>query len=239
MSTVTTRGEPNETLVGAGRTADVFARGEHEVLRRYRSPRDTEREVAAMEHARAQGYPVPPARAVSDTDIVMERLSGPTMLIDLGRRPWLVARHAATLADLHRRLHAITAPGWLPSPLGDGDALLHLDLHPENVIMTPRGPMVIDWLNAAKGPGDADVAFSWTVIACSLPPQSLYRRVVTLAGRRLFLDLFLRHFDRERVRAHLAEACTYRLGSRKLPARELDAIARLRAGAPPAGEKNR
>ena len=78
-------------------------------------------------------------------------------------------RHAVTLAMLLDHLHAITAPDWLPSPLGAGTALLHLDLHPENVILTQRGPVVIDWPNAARGPGAADVAHTWVVLACSLP----------------------------------------------------------------------
>src|SRR6476469_2295274 len=122
--------------IGTGRSADVFAHGDGEVLRRYRMPRDTEREVAAMQHARAHGYPVPAARALNETDIVMERLDGPTMLDDLGRRPWRIDRHANTLAALHRRLHEIEAPGWLGAPVGDGQSLLHLDLHPDNVMLT-------------------------------------------------------------------------------------------------------
>ena len=85
----------------------MFEHGAGEVLRRYREPRDTEREVAAMEHARAHGYPVPAARALSDTDIVMERVDGPTMLDDLARRPWSLAVARATLARLHKQLHEI------------------------------------------------------------------------------------------------------------------------------------
>src|SRR5688500_7771844 len=111
-----------------------------------------------MEHARAHGYPVPAARALNDTDIVMERLDGPTMLEDMMEHPWRMARHAAMLASLLDRLHAIHAPDWLHAPVGDGNALLHLDLHPENVILTRGGPAVIDWPNAARGPGAADVA---------------------------------------------------------------------------------
>ena len=75
-------------LVGTGRSADVFAHGAGEVLRRYREPHDTQREVATMEHARAHGYPVPAARVLSDTDIVMERVEGPTMMQSVSRRPW-------------------------------------------------------------------------------------------------------------------------------------------------------
>jgi aminoglycoside phosphotransferase (APT) family kinase protein len=156
-------------LVGMGRSAEVYEHGSGQVLRRYREPRDTEREVAAMEHARAHGFPVPGARALSDTDIVMERVTGPTMLDDLVRRPWRMAAHAATLARLHHELHAIAAPAWLPEPVGSGGSLLHLDLHPDNVMLSPGGPVVIDWPNAARGPGQADVAHTWLVLACSLP----------------------------------------------------------------------
>jgi aminoglycoside phosphotransferase (APT) family kinase protein len=211
-------------MIGTGRTADVFEHGDGEVLRRYRSARDTEREVAAMEYARAHGYPVPAARALSDTEIVMARLDGPTMLDDLGRRPWRIDRHAATLAALHRSLHAIDAPGWLPAPLGDGKSLLHLDLHPDNVMLTARGPFVIDWPNAARGPGRADVAHTWIVIACSIPTTGAYRRLLARAGSGLFVRSFLRRFDRDAVRAHLEAAGGYRLSNRALPNAELTAI---------------
>src|SRR3954463_14090733 len=97
-------GDSMQAMIGTGRTADVFEHGPGEVLRRYRAPRDTEREVAAMEHARSHGYPVPAARAFGATEIGMDRLDGPTMLDDLARRPWKIGRHATTLADLHRRL---------------------------------------------------------------------------------------------------------------------------------------
>jgi len=214
-------------LIGSGRSADVFAYGEGQVLRRYRAPRDTEREAGAMEHARSHGFPAPAARALDDTDMAMDRVNGPTMLADLGRRPWLAPRHAATLAELHRRLHAIPGPEWLPAPLGDGPSLLHLDLHPDNVILSPNGPVVIDWPNAARGLGPADVAHTWIVIVCSLPPSGLYKRAVTLAGRRAFLALFLRQLDRRAAEAHLGDAAAYRLSNRTLPEAELEAIRRL------------
>jgi Ser/Thr protein kinase RdoA (MazF antagonist) len=205
----------------------VFEHGPREVLRRYRAPRDTEREVAAMEHARAHGYPVPAARALNETDIVMERVEGPTMLADMMQAPWRIRRHATTLADLLDRLHTIAAPAWLPAPLGDGHALLHLDLHPENVILTGEGPVVIDWPNAARGPAAADVAHTWIVLACSLPPNDLLKRAVALIGRRLFLTLFLRHYSRPELRALLPAVADYRLATRALPTGEPDSIRRL------------
>src|SRR5262245_22982252 len=219
--------KPLVMRIGTGRSADVFEHGDREVLRRYRQPRDTELEVAAMEHARAHGYPVPAARAVNETDIVMERLQGPTMLDDSGRRPWRTDRHAGTLATLHARLHEIAAPAWLPSPIGDGGSLLHLDLHPDNVMLTPRGPVVIDWPNAARGPGSADVAHTWIVIACSTPTTGLYRRALSAAGRGLLLRAFLRRFDRAELERHLKAAGNYRLANRGLPESERKAIRRL------------
>jgi Ser/Thr protein kinase RdoA (MazF antagonist) len=214
-------------LVGSGRSADVFEHGAGEVLRRYRRPRDTEREVAAMQHARSHGFPAPAARALNDTEIVMERLSGPTMLDDLGRRPWLISQHAVTLARLHDRLHAIRAPSWLGAPLGEGDALLHLDLHPDNVVITPAGPAVIDWPNAARGPGASDVAHTWVVLACSLPADGLYRRALSRAGRSAFLYFFLRRFDRDELLERIEAAGAYRLSNRTLPHSELDATRKL------------
>jgi aminoglycoside phosphotransferase (APT) family kinase protein len=214
-------------LIGTGRSADVYAYGELQVLRRYRTARDTEREAAVMEYARSRGYPVPAAMALNDTDMVMDRLNGSTMLSDLTRRPWLVPRHASTLAALHRRLHAISAPEWLPAPLGEGSSLLHLDLHPDNVMLSQQGPVVIDWPNAARGDGAADVAHTWIVIATSLPPTGLYRRAVSLAGRKAFLGLFLRGVDRPGAEARLAEAGAYRLANRNLPEAELESIRKL------------
>jgi Ser/Thr protein kinase RdoA (MazF antagonist) len=222
-------------LVGKGRSADVFEHGDGRVLRRYRDPRDTEREVAAMEHARARGYPVPAAEALNRTDIVMDRIEGPTMLADLARRPWRVPQHATTLAKLHERLHAIAAPGWLPAPLGSGDCLLHLDLHPENVILSEAGPVVIDWPNAARGPSAGDVAHTWIVIACAAAPGGAYQRMASALGRRLFLRLFLAHFDRAELLSQLGRAGAYRLANRTLPETELEAVSRLleRLGASP------
>jgi aminoglycoside phosphotransferase (APT) family kinase protein len=214
-------------LIGSGRSADVFEHGDQEVLRRYRSPRDTAHEVAAMEHARAHGFPVPAARRLSDEEIVMDRVRGPTMLADLARRPWRMGKHAATLASLHQRLHAIEPPDSFPTPLGEGRSLLHLDLHPDNVILAQTGPVVIDWPNAARGPGAADVAHTWIVLACSLPPTRLFERAASLAGRQLFVSLFLRRFESDEVVPHVKAAAAYRSSNRTLPRSELEAISRF------------
>jgi Ser/Thr protein kinase RdoA (MazF antagonist) len=85
-----------------------------------------------MTHLAACGYPVPRVYEITDTDMVLERLAGPTMLDVLARRPWRVGSLGRELGRLHDRLHALPAPEWLPKRFStaDGDRVLHLDLHP-------------------------------------------------------------------------------------------------------------
>jgi Ser/Thr protein kinase RdoA (MazF antagonist) len=72
-----------------------------------------------------------------------------------------LAEAAAHLAGLLRRLHAL--PPWPGSPAGS--AVLHLDLHPENVLMTARGPVVVDWCNARPGEPDLDTGLTALIVA--------------------------------------------------------------------------
>jgi aminoglycoside phosphotransferase (APT) family kinase protein len=65
------------------------------------------------------------------------------------------------LGDLHNRLHALPERPGRPV----GERILHLDLHPNNVLMSPEGPVVIDWRNAGVGPPEYDVALSALILA--------------------------------------------------------------------------
>jgi aminoglycoside phosphotransferase (APT) family kinase protein len=159
-------------LLGAGRSADVYALGANRVLRRYRVPIDVTAEAQLMRYLAASGYPVPEIYDAHGRDLVIERLDGPDMLADLGRRPWLIPRHARTLADLHDGLHQISAPAWMPDNAGPGSGVagqgrvvLHLDLHPGNVMLTGRGPVVIDWVGARAGAAGADVAMAYLIMS--------------------------------------------------------------------------
>jgi Ser/Thr protein kinase RdoA (MazF antagonist) len=218
------------TLVGRGRAADVYAHGDGLVLRRYRTAHDCLYEAAVMQHVHDHGYPVPAVHEVAGRDIVMERVDGPTMLADISRRPWTVARHMRTLADLHRRLGAVPAAAWMPAPLGEGDAVVHMDLHPDNVILTGRGPVVIDWSNAVRGPAAYDVAYTWVIVATSVAPTP-WQRVLLRGFRRLALGLFLRHVDREAAADQLVAAARRRLGDRNLLAPDRAMIDRFLSGA--------
>ncbi|MFF4346387.1 phosphotransferase [Streptomyces sp. NPDC001530] len=149
-------------LLGSGRSADVYEIDEAWVLRRDREGwGDATAEAAVMEHVRGHGYPVPGVRAASRTDLVMERLSGPTMLEAFGAGRIGPREGGAILAGLLRALHAV------PARVSADPAVrvLHLDLHPDNVMLTPDGPKVIDWANAEEGAPGLDWGMSAVILA--------------------------------------------------------------------------
>ena len=197
------------------------------VLRRYRDAgKSAEREAAVMTYARSAGLPVPEVFDVQGADLVMERVVGPTMTAALARRPWTLAAQARVLAGLHRAVHAVPAPDWLPGPFGGGDALLHLDLHPENVLMTAGGPVLIDWTNAARGPAEVDVADAWLVVSVGSVPGGRLQSAVVGAAQGTFARLFRRAAGLD-LAPGLVAAANRRLADRNLNARERQHVRRL------------
>ncbi len=119
------------------------------------------------------------------TGIIFERIEGRSMLEELGATPDAAPRYAEILAELHVSIHAHEIPD-LPSlrdmiernirrattlsdderaralhvlaQRRDGARLCHYDIHPMNVIMSPRGPVILDWMTACHGDPHADVA---------------------------------------------------------------------------------
>jgi Ser/Thr protein kinase RdoA (MazF antagonist) len=219
--------DPPGPLIGAGRSADIYAVEKGRVLRRFRTDYDSQPEAEIMRHLAAHGYPVPAVYDADGRDLVMERLDGRDMLDDLSRRPWLARRHARMLASLHNRLHEIRAPEGLRSPLGDGDRVMHLDLHPGNVMLTARGPMVIDWSNASRGPGGADVAMAYVIMASSevdvVPP--LVRPALRII-RRLLLRQF-RAAACDDMTAHLAMVARERIKDPNVRPAEAEFLLRM------------
>lgn len=200
-------------LLAQGRAADVFDAGPGRVLRRYREGEggDTAIEAAMMEHARAHGFPVPEVFEAGGRDLVLERVEGPTMMADIAAKPWRVGRHGATLGELHSRLGEIEGPPDLASWFGHGDRLLHGDLHPENVLLSPGGPVVIDWSGATRGDPADDVAMTWVIMATSSIPGSLPFRAVGRAGRSILVNAYLSRVDRDAARLRLPEVARWRL----------------------------
>jgi Ser/Thr protein kinase RdoA (MazF antagonist) len=173
------------------------------------------REAQSARLARDLGLPTPPLRDEVEIDgrqgLLYDAVAGPTLLRRLAERPWTVASAARCLAAVQTTLHECSVSA-LPSyraglerdvcaaavpddlragalraleGLADGDRLCHGDLHPGNVLLTDRGPLVIDWFDAGRGHPLADVARTLVLLEASLPPapspwlrlgQGLFRR---------------------------------------------------------------
>jgi tRNA A-37 threonylcarbamoyl transferase component Bud32 len=129
----------------------VFDLGNGRVLRRFRHDGDVTAEAALMVRLRESGFPVPEVYEAAGADLVMERVPGPTLVAAMRNGDKEIAEAAAIMLDLHERLRA--------------HRVLHLDLHPDNVLLGPDGPVLIDWTNSAEGPPELDAAVSALILA--------------------------------------------------------------------------
>jgi aminoglycoside phosphotransferase (APT) family kinase protein len=228
-------------LLASGRAAEVFDLGDGTVLRRYRRPgHDLDYEARVMRHVAAAGVRVPGVISVEgDTDLVMERIDGPTMLDDLRERQWMVIPHARRLARLQAALARVEAPSWMlapGTPAGDEAAsVLHLDLHPMNVMLAANGPVIIDWTNAAGGPAGFDAALSYVeVMSFEIDETATDRGSgpnLEQIGQKLFAGMFRRTRGRRLVDAFLIAACDHRLADPGTTPGERVGLAELRTRA--------
>jgi Ser/Thr protein kinase RdoA (MazF antagonist) len=157
------------------------------------------------------------------TGILYERVEGMPMMDAMLSRLWRLRHFARLLAGLHAEMHGESAPGLpsqkqrlidkiesaasLPATLRvraldaldempDGDRLCHGDFHPDNILMTTEGPIIIDWVDATQGHPMADVARTSLLLSSgSLPPKIPGPvRWLLSAVRRRFHDLYLQHY---------------------------------------------
>jgi len=188
--------------------------------------------------------------------ILYERVDGPSMLKAMNQNPLKLIFFARMLARLHVEMHQCSAADSnLPSQrasallaiqhagalgddlrqkalqaletLPDGDRLCHGDFHPDNVLLTSRGPVIIDWMTAVQGHPAADVARTRLLLSLGDPPPgSAFSLRLILLGRSLYVRSYLRyHQDRspETVRlssAYLPVMAAARLNEEIAPERE-------------------
>lgn len=173
--------------VGEGRTAEIFAWADGRVIKLFRDfmgDGAAEHEAFVTSIASAAGAPAPALDGLVEVQgrhgLVYERLPGPMLgqwIFDAD--PFEAMRE---LGVLHATIHRAVAPELAPysarvrralpalpdqvaqvveerlGELGDGDTLLHGDLHPWNVMAGPSGWVAIDWDAAVRGDPMADVA---------------------------------------------------------------------------------
>jgi hypothetical protein len=137
-----------------------------------------------MAHARSCGFAVPRSMNGPETDLVMDYLDGPTMLADLTRRPWRLLRHAKTLAQLHRQLHAIPAPGRPPGAAGRGHQSGPPGPAPWQRAADRFGADGDRLAHAGPGSGLADVACTWVILTASRLEGSIADRLIAAVAHR-------------------------------------------------------
>ncbi len=219
-------------LLGRGRTAEIYAWGEGQVIKLFLEgwPEEAishEEEVARLVTALGLAAPKLLGRAQVGrrTGLLYERIEGPSMLQALCRTPWRFVRYAERFAALHAAMHRQTQPG-LPSykeglaqrirrapllteaqkgiilsyleALPEGDAVCHGDFHPDNILMAPRGPVVIDWNDAKRGHPAGDVARTILLFRAPLALEGLSgpKRWLLAAAKGAFLRAYLRAYRR-------------------------------------------
>jgi aminoglycoside phosphotransferase (APT) family kinase protein len=211
-------------LLASGRDADIFEYGPTQVLRRSRNSRSMEREARVMQYVHSYGYPIPEVGDVSadGLELIMERLDGATMVDAVRAAPWKAKHFGHALSELHAQLHELTAPEWLPdAPFGVGTQLLHMDLHPLNVMVTSRGPMVIDWTNAARGNPNIDVAVTWTLMVAAEVPTSGVKRALTGLIRAKLIKGFIAEFDVAAIGTEVDAVVAWKCGDKNMSASEV------------------
>jgi aminoglycoside phosphotransferase (APT) family kinase protein len=137
-------------------------------------------------------------RAVS----IYERVHGPSMWQFVVDRPDRAEHYGRVLGQLHSALFELVPPIVLPCqqdrltskirraaeqvdpvlldalrlfPHAAGPSrLCHGDLHPGNVILSPEGPMIVDWFDASRGNPVADVARSSLLLLADGPDAPLH-----------------------------------------------------------------
>jgi len=130
--------------------------------------------------------------------LIYERVEGPSLKDTITARLWTLFRSARLLAELHADMHAGSTVPELPSQrqqlerkiraaealsptlreaalkaldkMPDGDSLCHGDFHPDNILMSERGPVIIDWRDATRGNPLADVARSSVLLLGATAP---------------------------------------------------------------------
>ncbi|NNC11444.1 phosphotransferase [Planctomonas sp. JC2975] len=237
-------------LIAQGRSADVYEVERGRVLRRYRSDIDAGLEARVMLHLEERGFPVPHVFDADGTDLVMERVDGGTLFEALLHEPGQYRRYGRLLGELHERLHRLDAPAWLGSvsagQVGGADisgtdgargldggyvarrVIVHRDLHPQNVILSERGPVVIDWTDVGAGTAAMDTAITviLTLGAELEAPAEVVERIEPF--RALFVDAYLETCGAD-PRDGLDEAIAFRALN---PSNTATEAAWLRASAP-------
>jgi len=157
--------------------------------------------------------------------LIYEYIQGPSLLEMLRCRPWRIIKWTRLFARLQKRVHSISAPALpplrdrlgekirdaaaLPSDLkvqvtqllqqqDDDNRLCHGDFHPGNIILTRKGPVVIDWIDAGSGHPLADVSRTRYLLEKSNMERIMHLSPQDRLSRQLFTRFYLMAYSPNR-----------------------------------------
>ena len=211
-------------LISIGSEWELRHYGPEHVVRTSTQGLNLSREAEALVAVNSTGFPSPVfVQQLDPSSIVMERLDGPTMLEDLTSRPWTLRRHAKNLARLHRALGTVAAPShW--ERVSEGESVVHLDLHPGNIKMSSRGPVVLNWSRSARGSSAFDAAVTYVILRTGTSSDGRFVRLLIGTLRKRFSNIFLKEFGASEVLPRVREAAELRLLNADLSSHEREAV---------------
>ncbi len=154
--------------------------------------------------------------------LIFQRLDGRTMLEVLTNKPWKTLRYARRMAELHAEMHSASIQVNLPNQqdrlirkisfakalpdvlrakvLSDldsmpgGSRLCHNDFHPDNIMITSQGEIIIDWGDASLGNPLADMARTSVIILGAIEseqvPNPVHKTIFRLFHRTYLNQYF-------------------------------------------------
>ncbi|MGB8983593.1 MAG: aminoglycoside phosphotransferase family protein [Anaerolineales bacterium] len=185
-----------------------------------------ERKIARAVHASGVKTPavLDLVQVQGRNGLIYERAAGQSMLQMFARKPWMLFTYARDLARLHLEMHECSFDTAIPTQrsrlwaklnearalptslketllkaldsLPEGDRICHGDFHPDNVLVSEKETVVIDWIDASRGNPLADVARTSVILlgaaASSQSPGKLQKTFV-----KVFHSTYLKHYFRQ------------------------------------------
>lgn len=144
--------------------------------------------------------------------LIFQRVYGDSMYKAAQRKPWNIIRYLRRSAELHAEIHSRSISAGLPSQreilerqihqavglpshlrakalaaldaMPEGNQLCHGDFWGGNILMSPRGEVVIDWNRASCGNPLADLARTTNAIMAFLKTNQVRRAFLSYGKSR-------------------------------------------------------
>ena len=153
----------------------------------------------------------------------MAHIQGDSHMVGLRTHLWQAAIYGKALAELHARMHTASGAGLPPmrerleskirhaeplpeklraaalaalKRLPENDRLCHGDFHPGNIIESPEGPVIIDWVDVTSGEPLADVARTALLVRyAALPSGNPMNLLIEFVRGGFYKAYLTRYFE--------------------------------------------